>query len=188
MMKRIEGVLPVPQTAFHEDDSVDWDRMQRQVDWALGEGAAGICTGMVTEWLRLTADYKYISWEDIALFRNLPSQGGFGWRDQHTFGIGMEAYLTQRIIARMGWNYGKSPIREDVTFANTLFPAIYESHLGGGVEFVINECHSLSVSTIGTFEAARTDSGGGDLFSQLGEGINMGYSAFDLDVTWSVRF
>ena len=141
-----------------------------------------------TDWLRLTADYKFINWEDIGLFERLPSRGGFGWHNQHTIGLGMEAWITPRLIGRLGWNYGKSPIDSDVVFANALVPAIYASHFGGGVEIKLHESHSLALSAIHTFRAQMSDDGSGDLFSQLGEGIGIDYRALDIDATWTIRF
>jgi long-chain fatty acid transport protein len=140
------------------------------------------------EWLRLTADYKFIHWEDVGLFRRLPARGGFGWHSQHTVGIGAEMLLTSRIIGRIGWNYGRSPIDRDVTFANALFPAIYESHLAGGIELKISECHSLAFTAVGTFHTEKTDDGSGDPISQAGAGTRIGYEGFDFDATWTVRF
>jgi long-chain fatty acid transport protein len=140
------------------------------------------------EWMRLTADYKYIGWEEVGLFNRLPSEGGFGWRDQHTVGLGAEVWLTRCLIARLGWNYGRSPIQPDVTFANALVPAIYESHLAAGVEVKIGSCHSLAFSAVSTFDARKTDDGSGDAFSQAGAGTSIGYEGFDVDATWTINF
>jgi long-chain fatty acid transport protein len=141
-----------------------------------------------THWLRLTADYKYIGWEEIGLFERSPSEGGFGWENQHTVGLGAEVWLCPCLIARLGWNYGRSPIQSDVTFANALVPVIYESHLGGGVEVKLGEHHSLAVSAIATFRAEKTDDGSGDAISQAGAGTRIGYEALDLDATWTIYF
>ncbi|MEX0818785.1 MAG: dihydrodipicolinate synthase family protein [Pirellulaceae bacterium] len=54
MTKSIAGVLPVVHTPFLDDDTIDWESLERQVEWALAAGADGYCTGMVSELLRLT--------------------------------------------------------------------------------------------------------------------------------------
>ncbi len=54
MTKSIAGVLPVVHTPFHDDDTIDWESLERQVEWAFDAGADGYCTGMVSELLRLT--------------------------------------------------------------------------------------------------------------------------------------
>jgi hypothetical protein len=92
------------------------------------------------------------------------------------------------MIGRVGWNFGRSPLDNDVIFANAIVPVIYESHLTGGVELLIGYHHSFAVSAVYTFDASRTDDGSGDLFSQQGAGTEINYRGFDLDATWTIRF
>jgi 4-hydroxy-tetrahydrodipicolinate synthase len=54
MSRPIAGVLPIAHTPFLDDDSIDFASLERQIDWAFQVGAAGYCTGMVSELLRLT--------------------------------------------------------------------------------------------------------------------------------------
>ncbi len=54
-----QGVLPVVHTPFLDDDSIDEASLVRQVDWAFARGADGICTGMVSEILRLTPSERF---------------------------------------------------------------------------------------------------------------------------------
>jgi 2-keto-3-deoxy-L-arabinonate dehydratase len=58
MPTKITGVLPVAHTPFHEDESIDFDSLARQIDWAFGQGIQGCCTGMVSELLRLDRDER----------------------------------------------------------------------------------------------------------------------------------
>ena len=53
-IKSLAGVLPVIQLPFHEDESIDWDTLSREIDWAYENGGQGIVAAMVTEILRLT--------------------------------------------------------------------------------------------------------------------------------------
>lgn len=53
-MSNLSGVLPVLQLPYHADDAIDWETLQREVDWAFEHGAHGIVAAMVTEVLRLT--------------------------------------------------------------------------------------------------------------------------------------
>lgn len=55
MTAPLRGVLPIIHTPFAEDDSIDYEILRREVDWAYEQGADGFGTGMVTELLRLTA-------------------------------------------------------------------------------------------------------------------------------------
>jgi 4-hydroxy-tetrahydrodipicolinate synthase len=54
MGKAIQGVLPIVHTPFLDDDTIDGESLRREIDWAFAQGADGICTGMVSELLRLT--------------------------------------------------------------------------------------------------------------------------------------
>lgn len=57
-MRKIAGVLPIVHTPFTTSDEIDRATLSRQIDWAFEKGAAGYCTGMVSELLRLTADER----------------------------------------------------------------------------------------------------------------------------------
>lgn len=50
----LSGVLPVLQLPYGDDDSIDWNTLDREVDWAFENGAQGVVAAMVTEVLRLT--------------------------------------------------------------------------------------------------------------------------------------
>ncbi len=50
----LEGVLCVLQLPYHKDETIDWDTLGREIDWAYARGAQGIVAAMVTEILRLT--------------------------------------------------------------------------------------------------------------------------------------
>jgi dihydrodipicolinate synthase/N-acetylneuraminate lyase len=58
MSRLVAGVLPVAHTPFLDDDSIDFDSLCRQIDWAYSQGCNGFCTGMVTELLRLTGSER----------------------------------------------------------------------------------------------------------------------------------
>lgn len=50
----IGGVLPVFQTPFHEEESIDFDTLAREVDWLLAKGCDGVVMAMVSEVLRMS--------------------------------------------------------------------------------------------------------------------------------------
>lgn len=60
MTKSIAGVLPVVHTPFLDDDTIDWEGLERQIEWAFAAGADGYCTGMVSELLRLTCNERIL--------------------------------------------------------------------------------------------------------------------------------
>ena len=64
---------------------------------------------------------------------SLPST--MDWRDQYVFAIGIAYDLTEKVILRAGYNYGRNPVPEDSL--NPLLAAIAEHHVtfGGGYAF-----------------------------------------------------
>lgn len=52
--QRLAGVLPVVQTPFLDDLSLDKATLRREIEWLFDQGANGIVMGMVSETLRLT--------------------------------------------------------------------------------------------------------------------------------------
>jgi len=52
--QRLAGVLPVVQTPFLDDLSIDKATLRREIEWLFEQGANGIVMGMVSETLRLT--------------------------------------------------------------------------------------------------------------------------------------
>ncbi len=58
MTKPLQGVLPVFQTPYHEDESVDERVLKRELDWLLEQGSDGVVMAMVSEVLRLNGDER----------------------------------------------------------------------------------------------------------------------------------
>jgi 4-hydroxy-tetrahydrodipicolinate synthase len=54
----LHGVLPVFQTPYHDDESVDFATLQREIDWLYERGADGIVMAMVSETLRLSSEER----------------------------------------------------------------------------------------------------------------------------------
>ncbi|MCB1234866.1 MAG: dihydrodipicolinate synthase family protein [Verrucomicrobiae bacterium] len=50
----LAGVLPVFQTPYHEDETIDFETLEREIDWLFEHGADGIVMAMVSEVLRLS--------------------------------------------------------------------------------------------------------------------------------------
>lgn len=49
----LHGVLPVFQTPYHADESIDWSTLEHEIHWLLDAGAHGVVMAMVSEYLRL---------------------------------------------------------------------------------------------------------------------------------------
>jgi 4-hydroxy-tetrahydrodipicolinate synthase len=54
----LHGVIPVFQTPYHADESIDFATLKREIDWLFQCGADGIAMAMVSEILRLSADER----------------------------------------------------------------------------------------------------------------------------------
>jgi len=52
------GVLPVFQTPYHEDESIDFGALAGEIDWLFSRGADGVVMAMVSEVLRLSSDER----------------------------------------------------------------------------------------------------------------------------------
>lgn len=50
----ITGVLPVFQTPYFPDESIDYETLENEIDWLFRHGASGIVMAMVSEILRLS--------------------------------------------------------------------------------------------------------------------------------------
>ena len=66
MPRPIRGVLPIAHTPFTTGDEIDYASLKRQIDWAMEVGADGVCTGMVSELLRLTHDERLQLTDELA--------------------------------------------------------------------------------------------------------------------------
>ncbi|NQV23459.1 MAG: dihydrodipicolinate synthase family protein [Rhodopirellula sp.] len=58
MTQEISGVLPVFQTPFHPDESIDFATLDQEIGWLFDNGAAGVVMAMVSETLRLSTDER----------------------------------------------------------------------------------------------------------------------------------
>ena len=54
----LHGVIPVFQTPYHADESIDFATLEREIDWLFDCGADGISMAMVSEILRLSTDER----------------------------------------------------------------------------------------------------------------------------------
>lgn len=56
--KTLRGVLPVFQTPFLDDETIDHRALEREIDWLFEQGVDGIVMAMVSEILRLSQDER----------------------------------------------------------------------------------------------------------------------------------
>jgi 4-hydroxy-tetrahydrodipicolinate synthase len=58
MPRPLQGVLPIVQTPFTDEDRIDAATLAKTIEWGLSVGADGFGTGMVSETFRLTTDER----------------------------------------------------------------------------------------------------------------------------------
>ena len=56
--KALEGVLPVFQTPFNDDETIDAVTLEKHIGWIYDQGADGIVMAMVSETLRLSSEER----------------------------------------------------------------------------------------------------------------------------------
>lgn len=66
--RKLSGVLPVFQTPYHDDESIDFETLQREIEWLFERGADGIVMAMVSETLRLSTDERQALAEAACVF------------------------------------------------------------------------------------------------------------------------
>ena len=57
-IRQLGGVLPVFQTPYHLDETIDYDTLEREIAWLHDCGAHGIVMAMVSELLRLASEER----------------------------------------------------------------------------------------------------------------------------------
>jgi 4-hydroxy-tetrahydrodipicolinate synthase len=61
-MSSLRGVFPVFQMPYHDDESIDFTTLDRELEWLIEMGVDGLVMAMVSEVLRLATDER----EDVA--------------------------------------------------------------------------------------------------------------------------
>jgi 4-hydroxy-tetrahydrodipicolinate synthase len=57
-LRVLAGVVPVLQTPYRNDESIDYDTLAREIEWLFSKGADGVAMAMVSEILRLSTDER----------------------------------------------------------------------------------------------------------------------------------
>ena len=102
MPTALSGVLPVFQTPFHDDESIDFETLRREIDWLFDRGADGIVMAMVSETLRLSTDERQ-SLAEHACRYGLP-------RGSVVISVGAESSHTAERLARHAAEVGATAL------------------------------------------------------------------------------
>jgi long-chain fatty acid transport protein len=143
------------------------------------QAGLGVAWVGVDDRLTLSCDVKWLNWSNAAGYSD------FGWDDQWTLGLGAQYELIQdKLVARVGYNYGKNPLRRNDSFGDDMasiigFPAIIEHHAAVGIGYQVNESITLNAAWVHAFENTMKSSVPGmSVESSLSE------DTIDLGMTW----
>lgn len=98
----ISGVLPVFQTPFHNDESIDFDTLAQEIEWLYNQGSHGIVMAMVSETLRLSSEEREQLAEAACRFG--------GRRGVVIISVGAESGHTAERYARHAQSVGASAV------------------------------------------------------------------------------
>jgi long-chain fatty acid transport protein len=115
---------------------------------------------------------------------------GFKWRDQTAFKLGLEYEYSRDLTLRAGYNYGKSPVRDDqdsVSF-NIIAPGVVEQHLTLGATWTLADKAELTVSYMHAFKKSVTGPSATSLLAigNSTETLTMYQNSFGIAYGWKM--
>jgi long-chain fatty acid transport protein len=116
---------------------------------------------------------KFIHWRAVDILRKSPENGGFGWEDQWTFGLGLQYQVLETLRARCGYNYGASQVKPDVVYANALAALVSEHHLAFGLGYDVTKHITIDAGWVHVFRNRMLENGQGDAKSRIGQGTKV---------------
>jgi long-chain fatty acid transport protein len=139
--------------------------------------------------LLLAADVQWINWSDT-MGENLPewqstevpdAPWNMNWDDQVVLKVGAQYEVTKAVKVRAGYNYGKSPIDENLSMPGVAFPAISEHHITVGAGYDMGQ-FSLNVAAL--YSPKKTVEYAGDTTGNFPYETSMSQLGFDLGVAY----
>lgn len=127
--------------------------------------------------VELVLDYRWTGWKELDVFGDQ-----FGWDNQNIVKAGVTWSVNEALTLRGGFSHGNSPIDEDNTFSNALFPAIMETHLACGFSYAW-EKWAMHAAYIHALEEELT-SNGKDFGPAAGTEISMYQNSLTAGVTY----
>ncbi len=178
---------------FDFDGSLDGLDLEAPLE--IGAGAAYTINNFLVE-----ADIKWINWGDADGYKD------FDWEDQWVFAIGAQYEPIPKLFIRAGYNYGKTPVKDNDGFNGTAprtvqgktlptyyyetfrligFPALVEHHLTFGIGYEFTPTFSAHLGYMHAFKESLSETGTDvtgmnsvEIESELTE------NAIDFGLTW----
>jgi long-chain fatty acid transport protein len=122
----------------------------------------------------IVADIMYYQWTSVDVF------DFFGWEDQIVYKVGAEFRTSDKLALRAGFNYGKSPIQDDVALQNYPFPAVSEIHVTVGMGYKMDKNVTVDAYYLYSPESKIDDASGAG-------SISMTQNAFGLGINYAAK-
>jgi long-chain fatty acid transport protein len=158
----------------------------------------------LTPKLTTALDITYTMYEDVKAIGNAPpttggsiypvSQAvnalgkddglGFGWQNQTVFKLGLAYDMSEKVVLRTGWNYGKSPIPSDngALLFSIVAPATTQNHFTLGATYRTDPTTEWNFMYMYAFR--YTQSGP----AYIGNTAEIGMSQNSLGITYGMKF
>jgi long-chain fatty acid transport protein len=109
---------------------------------------------------------------------------GFGWHNQTVYKLGFAYDLSDTVVLRTGWNYGKSPIPSDngALLFNIVAPATTQNHFTLGATYRSDpktEWNFMYMYAFGYYQTGPT---------YLGDSATIGMRQNSLGLTYGLKF
>lgn len=141
----------------------------------------GFALSLLEKKLILALDVQWIKWSETN-GNDLPefTGGNFDmqWKDQIIYKAGVQYDVLNKVLVRMGVNYGKMPLSTDnqnALTANMFFPAVAEWHYTGGLGIKMNDKLAVNIGGMYSPEAKVDSFMGESKMSQYAVDMGIAY-------------
>jgi long-chain fatty acid transport protein len=143
-------------------------------------------------------DIQHIWYSDVKSIANplLPNLGtaqlgddggaGFGWKDMTVYKLGYQWQTGPDWTWRLGYSYGKQPIRDSEVLFNILAPGVIEHHFTFGFTRAIGASNELNFAAM--FAPAKKVSGANPLEAPGAQEIELKMHQFEIEASYAWKF
>ena len=157
-MQKLEWNTTVPPANTAAAHMITSDKVKMRLDMPR-QIAFGVNVKPINS-LRVEADVRWINYHDVMNEVDVTGMGvptwDFHWKNQWVFALGAEFDATKALTLRAGFNYAKSPIKDEDLYNNIVAPAIVETHATLGASYKLNKNLELSLAYAHAFEHKQT--------------------------------
>ncbi len=111
---------------------------------------------------------------------------GFGWKDMTVYKLGYQWQTSPDMTWRVGYSYGKQPIRSSEVLFNILAPAVMEHHLTAGFTRQMGPNNELNFAAM--YAPSSKVSGSNPLFFSGDQDIELKMQQFELELSYAWKF